>query len=254
MGFDAVQDRSTAVVETLQYPESGKLLPQFWEDIPEVGAPPRLTRAAAFAGGAGDRPEATEPARIDEVKRSFEAGREQGTRQGRELERKEHETQLLEMEKKRVAQAAELVNQFANERGRFLEAVEQDVVRLALAIAERILRREAQMDPLFLVGAVRVALGQLAENMQVRLRIPAPEAELWTETMAHLPGLKVRPEIVPDPGIELGDCVIESEMGSADLGMGAQIHSIQHALFDNASTSDRREVPDGDRRVREAHP
>ncbi len=35
-------------------------------------------------------------------------------------------------------------------------------MKLALAVAARILRREAQMDPLLLTGAVRVALGQLA--------------------------------------------------------------------------------------------
>lgn len=190
-------------------------------------------------------------ARVDEVKRSFEAGREQGTREGRELERQGHEMQLAEIENKRVIQAAELVNQFAEERDRFLEAVERDVVRLALAIAERVLRREAQMDPLFLIGAVRVALGQLAENMHVRVRIPAPEAELWTETLAHLPGLKVRPEIVPEPDMQLGDCVIESEMGSVDLGLGAQIQAIQLALFDGASTSGLRDSPDRSLNVRE---
>jgi len=37
-------------------------------------------------------------------------------------------------------------------------AVEHEVVKLALAVAARILRREAQMDPLLLTGAVRVAL------------------------------------------------------------------------------------------------
>ncbi len=249
-----MRDRSTDVVETLKYPESGKPLPQFWEEIPEVCAAFRSDQAAPFASAGGDQTEAASPAgaaRVDEVKRSFEAGREEGIRVGRGLERQGHEKQLAEIENKRVSQAAELVNQFAQERDRFLEAVEQDVVRLALAIAERVLRREAQMDPLFLIGAVRVALGQLAENMHVRVRIPAPEAELWTETLAHLPGLRVRPEIVPEPGMQLGDCVIESEMGSVDLGLGAQIHAIQHALFDDASTSDRRDAPDRTLRVRE---
>ena len=48
------------------------------------------------------------------------------------------------------------------ERDRYLHAVEHEVVKLALAVAARILRREAQMDPLLLTGAVRVALGQLS--------------------------------------------------------------------------------------------
>ena len=71
-----------------------------------------------------------------------------------------------------------LGNRLAGERDQFLRTIEQEVVRLALAIAARILRREAQTDPLFLVGAVRVALGQLAATMQVRLRVPAEESVL----------------------------------------------------------------------------
>lgn len=245
MGFEIVQDRSPAAVERFRYPESGRPLPQIWEDIPEICTAFRSVPAAPLASS--DQPKAASPAdaaRADELKRSFDAGREQGTREGREVERQAHEARLAEIEKKRVSQAAGLVSQFVHEKNRFLEAVEQDVVRLALAIAERVLRREAQMDPLFLVGAVRVALGQLAENMKVRIRIPAQEAELWTETLEHLPGLKVRPGIEADPGMQLGDCVIESEMGSVDLGLGTQIHAIQHALFEDAPTSDRREEAD----------
>jgi flagellar assembly protein FliH len=40
------------------------------------------------------------------------------------------------------------------------------------------------MDPLLLTGAVRVALGQLAGATEVRLRVPAAELDLWTESMA----------------------------------------------------------------------
>jgi hypothetical protein len=65
-------------------------------------------------------------------------------------------------------QAAELIQSFTQERDRFLHAVEREVVELALAVAARILRREAQMDPLLLTGAVRVALGQLSGSTQVK--------------------------------------------------------------------------------------
>ena len=61
------------------------------------------------------------------------------------------------------------------ERDRYFEAVEHEVVKLALAVAARILRREAQMDPLLLTGAVRVALGQLSASTQVRSRVPAAD-------------------------------------------------------------------------------
>jgi flagellar assembly protein FliH len=103
-----------------------------------------------------------------------------------------------------------------------------------LSIAARILRREAEIDPLFLTGAVRVALGQLAETAVVRLRIPAAEAQLWSETVAHLPALKAAPLIVPDEDMRTGDVLIESDLGSADLGVRSQLAEIAR-IFDDVS-------------------
>ncbi len=120
----------------------------------------------------------------EEARRSFEAGRERGRQEGRQAEREAQAAALAAEEERHKRQLAALVERFAEERDRYLQAVEQEVVKLALAVAARILRREAQMDPLLLTGAVRVALGQLAASSEVRLRVPAAELELWTEAIA----------------------------------------------------------------------
>ncbi len=106
------------------------------------------------------------------------------------------------------------------------------MVKLALAVAARILRREAHMDPLLLTGAVRVALGQLSATTQVRLRVPAADLELWADTIAHLPNLAKKPMVVAGEGMRLGDCAIETELGSVDLGVRAQLGEIEHGFFD----------------------
>jgi flagellar assembly protein FliH len=115
-----------------------------------------------------------------------------------------------------------------------MQAVEHEVVELALAVAARILRREAQMDPLLLTGAVRVALGQLSGSTQVRLRVPAAELDLWSESMALVPNLAVRPTVIAGEGMRLGDCMIETELGSVDLGIRAQLGEIERGFFDRA--------------------
>jgi flagellar assembly protein FliH len=108
------------------------------------------------------------------------------------------------------------------------------VVELALAIAARILRREAQMDPLLLTGAVRVALGQLTGATEVRLRVPAGELDLWTESMALVPNLGVRPMVVAGEGMRVGECLIETELGTVDLGIRPQLSEIERGFFDRA--------------------
>jgi flagellar assembly protein FliH len=137
-------------------------------------------------------------------------------------------------EEKRVRQAAQLVESFASERDRYLHAVEQEVVKLALAVAARILRREAQMDPLLLTCAVRVALGQLAQSTEVVLRVPTAELELWTEAIALLPNLAVKPAVLAGKEMRVGDCAIETRIGTVDLGVRSQLVEIERGFFDRA--------------------
>jgi len=170
----------------------------------------------------------------EETRQSFEAGREQGRQEGRQAEREAQAAALASSEPSRVRQAAELIESFTEERDSYLHHVEHEVVELALAVAARILRREAQMDPLLLTGAVRVALGQLSGSTQVRLRVPAAELELWTEAVALLPNLAVKPTVLAGDEMRTGDCAIETELGSVDVGIRAQLAEIERGFFNRA--------------------
>jgi flagellar assembly protein FliH len=174
----------------------------------------------------------------EETRQAFESGRERGREEGRRAEREAlAPTAAAEAERHR-RQTAELVGNFTCERDRYLQAIEQEVVHLALAIAARILRREAQMDPLLLTGAVRVALGQVAATSEIRLRVPAREADLWKETIALVPRLAVKPLVVAEEGMLLGECVIESKVGTVDLGIRSQLGEIERGFFDRATSPD----------------
>ncbi|MGA9587948.1 MAG: FliH/SctL family protein [Terracidiphilus sp.] len=179
-----------------------------------------------------ESPQPSRTSMSEAARQSFESGREQGTREALETAANNRLVLLQEADRKRIEQAANLGGQIQMDREQFLHEVEPELVQLALGIAARILRREAQMDPLFLMGAVRVALGQLVATMQVRLRVPAEESGLWNETLAQIPNLKVKAVVIPDDTMQLGDCLIETEMGSVDLGLRAQIRQMEHALLD----------------------
>lgn len=127
---------------------------------------------------------------------------------------------------------SQAVQHFAEQRDHYFQDVEQQVVRLSLAIAAKILHREAQMDPLLLSGAVRVALGQLSETTQVRLRIPSGELALWEEMLRLIPNLPIRPKVIGEEEFSDGDCVLETEVGTVDLGVRAQLAEIERGFFD----------------------
>lgn len=169
---------------------------------------------------------------IEARSRSFEldleSARVEARDEGRSDERRERADHIEEIAQRWTAALTE----FAAERDRYLAQVEQEVVRLSLAIAERILHREAQMDPLLLAGAVRVALGQLADTSEVRLIVPALEQELWSEMLRLMPNLALRPELVTDSALSLGECRIETHVGSIDLGVRSQVAEIERGFFD----------------------
>jgi flagellar biosynthesis/type III secretory pathway protein FliH len=169
----------------------------------------------------------------EETRRSFDAGRSQGVEQGRSAERAAQGT----TQQRLAAQIERLVASFAAERDHYLQTIEHEVVKLSLAVAARILRREAQMDPLLLTGAVRVALGQLAKSTTVRLRVPPGEFDLWKESIALLPNLTVKPQVMLGDGMLLGDCMVETELGSVDLGVRAQLSEIERGFFDRATSA-----------------
>ena len=225
-------------IEVFEYPAGPDApLPPCWDvwEIETAGSAHQQPGGDASLGAkeAGARAE-FEQRLAAETRRSFEAGREQGRAEGRQAEPGAQTAAQATAEKLRVRQSADLIENFALERDRYLQAVEHEVVELALAVAARILRREAQMDPLLLTGAVRVALGQLSGSTQARLRVPAAELDLWTETIALLPSLRVKPLVVAGDGLRLGDCRIETEVGTVDLWIRAQLGEIERGFFDRA--------------------
>lgn len=214
--------------EPFPYASSDEPLPPCtsW-DLPRVDAEGRLLTLESAEPSPGPLP-ADDPDRrlAEETRRSFAAGRERGIEEGRAAERAIH----APAEQHRAEELRRLLEEFAAERDRYFHAAEQETVRLALAIAARILRREAQMDPLLLMGAVRVALGQLAAAAEVRLHVPAADADLWKEAIMLLPNPPVRPVVIAERDLRLGECRLEASVGSVDLGLHAQLEEIERAF------------------------
>ena len=178
-------------------------------------------------------------ARIRELETTLAEREKQQTRQldaaRREAQEKAREaagTELVAWRRQRSEELGSALESFRKQRDDYLARVEHEVVRLALAIAERILHREAQMDPLLLAGAVRVALGQLAESTEVQLRVPAEQRAMWDEMLRLMPALPLRPTVVSDADMRPEEAALEANLGSVDLGVRAQIAEIERGFFD----------------------
>jgi len=111
---------------------------------------------------------------------------------------------------------------------------EQHALKLATAIASRVVRREIQRVPLITVELVREALQLAAGNERITLRLnPIDHASLkdhfskLAAEMNHLAEAKV----VADPAITPGGCRVETEFGSIDQQLEAQLARITEELL-----------------------
>jgi flagellar assembly protein FliH len=242
--------------EMFNYPATAEPpTPSWWSGLEETVEPgEEIVGAECDATGRnseGNGSAGWDARMAEEARRSFEAGRERGFQEGRAAELQAQAAQAGARDRALVEQAARLAENFRTGQMHYFDAVEHEVVKLSLAVAARVLRREAQMDPLLLTGAVRVALGQLSASTQVRLKVPAEELELWVETMAHIPNLTVKPVVIAGEGMRLGDCVMETELGSVDLGVRAQLGEIERGFFDSARRNPGPQVEEEDGRAEE---
>jgi flagellar biosynthesis/type III secretory pathway protein FliH len=154
--------------------------------------------------------------------------REQGAREAEGRLRAECEAAVM-TERKKVVTALE---DFACQRKTYFERVEGEVVQLALAVARKILHRESQVDPLFLAGAVRVALGKVAAGSTVKLRVPENELLKWQQVVATLKDVRPQPEVIGDPALPASRCLMETEVGNTYISLEDQFREIERGMLD----------------------
>ena len=157
-----------------------------------------------------------------------EAAREAGRREGEARARAASEPQL-ERARESVHLALEA---FATERAAYFRQVEAEVVQLALSIARKVLHREAQADPLLLAAIVRVALDQIEANTRVTVRVhPLQSADCRGFFARHMDPERT-PEIIEDSAVEMDRCVLQTELGTTELGIEVQLKEIEQGLLD----------------------
>jgi flagellar assembly protein FliH len=153
------------------------------------------------------------------VERTREDAQEEGRREADARYR-----ESLEIERSAVSLAC---TGFGRARERYFAEVEGEVVRLSLAIAARVLQREAAVDATLLSGVVRVALDKLSDREGAVLHVPEADAAVWRKAMKPM-GLRVE----PDDALEAGELVLKTMAGAAELGIGAQLVEIERGFMD----------------------
>jgi flagellar assembly protein FliH len=123
------------------------------------------------------------------------------------------------------------IDELAGLRARLRSEAEADLIKLALAIARRVLRRELAIDPEALHGLVLAALEKLQGQEICRVKVHPSHAALVTECLRQIvTGATV--EIILDPSREPGAIVFETARGNLDASVESQLQEIERGLAD----------------------
>lgn len=110
---------------------------------------------------------------------------------------------------------------------------EQQGLPLAIAIAERIIRRELSQRPEIQLDLIREALELAAGSPRLTLRLNPADHEALGERVTTLTQQLARvgeTRVVADPSISLGGCRVESEYGAIDQQLEVQLARIAEEL------------------------
>ena len=130
-----------------------------------------------------------------------------------------------------VERLARSIDELANLRSRLRGEAEGDLIKLALAIARRVLRRELAIDPEALHGLVLAALEKLQAQEICCVKVHPSHAAAVTACLARaVTGSKV--EVIPDSSREPGAVIFETSRGNLDVSVESQLQEIERGLAD----------------------
>jgi flagellar assembly protein FliH len=153
---------------------------------------------------------------------AFTKGYAQGERAGLEAGGQRAEAMLRRL--------ASTVDELGTLRDEMVRQTEQQVVTLALAIARRVLHREASIDPELAGALAHVALDRLGPASPATIRLhPDDYTTVGSHAADGWNGRAVK--VVPDPAVARGGCLVESDFGYIDASVDAQVDEIARAML-----------------------
>lgn len=125
-----------------------------------------------------------------------------------------------------------LLAQMRDQRHELIESAEPELVRLAMAVAERIVHEQISIDPNVVVENVRSALTRLVSREVVTLRVNPADLETMRQhrdaivSVSDIEHLR----IVEDKRVDQGGVVVETDAGTIDAKISTQLREARRAI------------------------
>jgi flagellar assembly protein FliH len=158
-------------------------------------------------------------------KKSFENGYAEGKKSGIEFGER-----TIDAATKRLGDS---ILEIGRLRSSLYAQVECEVVKLAVAVARKIVHREIQADPHVIQALVRVALGHVTEKSAVTIHLNPIDHNYLLEQGSEFSengGHDI--SLVADKSIERGGCLIRTECGDVDARIEEKFREVENTFYE----------------------
>jgi flagellar assembly protein FliH len=210
-------------------------------------APPHARGQGAFIDASHDVHCQLEHARahaariVDEARQQAEQIRQEAERQGRGQGQQQadaaHQDRVRSEVQRQLASALPALEQAVEAvreaRAGHLRQCEAGLIRLASAIAARLVRRQLQQTPEIALDLVREALELATGSQQLKIRLHPSDYDALGPCVAELArrhGESVTAELIADADVSRGGCVLQTEFGTIDQRFESQLARIIEEL------------------------
>ena len=169
----------------------------------------------------------------EEAQRLIKEAREEGEREGK---------RYADDELARINETfAQAVLSIGNLRQRLLHEAEEDLLKLSVLIARKVILRELACDPGALAGLVHAAVELASDGGEIVVRLNPEDraAVMQRPEFKELLEGKRSIAIKGDPTVGPAGCLVETVRGNIDTGLDAQLDELFREL-----TEERTEPPD----------
>ncbi len=177
-------------------------------------------RAVRGGGGPAGEPDRDTDARIEAA---FQRGRREGEAASAQIAFNKIEPALDSLSR--------VIQELTGVRKSFRATAEQDTVKLAIAIARRVLHRELATDPDAILGLVIAAFQKLNARETHQLRLAPSDVAAIQEHRGRL-DLPQSLEILADPSLPPGSAIFATSRGELDASVDTQLSEIDRGFAD----------------------
>ena len=123
---------------------------------------------------------------------------------------------------------------FMNARNDVFEYIAPDILEISVDIAKTIIKKELETDPQVLINTIIDVLRAVSKNEpKITIKVHPQSVHFVKDTIPNITyqyGIESKINILSDPSIEEGGCVLQTNNGIVDASIDTQIEIIKKAL------------------------